>query len=134
MTKNPYAAYASTSVLSADPVTLTTMLFDGALKAIRKAKLQHEIQNRQGYLDAIERSSLIIGELLASLDMSQGEIPERLSGIYAFCLRRLVDATIGGPAPLNDVESNITTIAEAWKAATANYRGAAQPARASSAA
>jgi flagellar protein FliS len=124
MQKNPYAAYSSTSVLSADGVTLTTMLFDGGLKAIRKARLHHESGNRDGYLNEIERASLIVGELLTSLDLSQGDIPQQLSGIYTYCIRRLIDSTLQGPAPLTEVEANLTMIADAWKVATTGLKAA----------
>ena len=77
------AAYEPTrqsTATTADPVTLTTMLFDGAVKAIRKARLHHEGNNRQGFVKETERAYLIVGELFATLDMEQGELPERLGG------------------------------------------------------
>lgn len=122
MSRNPVAAYSSTSVLSADPVTLTTMLYDGALKAIRKARLHHESKNRNGYLNELDRANLILGELLTSLDMSHGEIPQRLSGIYTYCMRIVIEATLEGPTRLDEVEENVGAIAKAWKQATAEMK------------
>lgn len=129
MSKNAYANYADTSVLSADGITLTTMLYDASLKAIKKARLHHESGNRDGYVRELERIHLILGELLATLDMSQGEIPERLSGIYTYCMKLTVQATVKGPSELAEVEMLIGNIATAWKTATAALKGTAPGAR-----
>jgi len=37
MTSNPYAAYRTVEATTADPITLTTMLYDGCVKALKKA-------------------------------------------------------------------------------------------------
>ena len=91
MSNNPYAAYQTVEATTADPVTLTTMLYDGGIKALRKARLHHESENRKAFLDETNRAYLIIGELLATLDMEQGEIPRTLAGIYAYCMRLIVE-------------------------------------------
>lgn len=126
MTSNPYAAYRTVETLTADPVTLTTMLFDGAVKALRKARLHWENGNRQGFNDETNRAYLIIGELRATLDMSQGEMAENLAAIYAYCLRRIVEASLGDLEKLEEVERHIGQIGEAWKTATAQLRAQAQ--------
>ncbi len=46
MSSNPYAAYRTVEATTADPVTLTTMLYDGAVKALKKARLHHENETR----------------------------------------------------------------------------------------
>ncbi|GIW13410.1 MAG: hypothetical protein KatS3mg062_0849 [Tepidiforma sp.] len=131
MTSNPYAAYRTVDTLTADPVTLTTMLFDGAVKALRKARLHWENGNRRGFNDETNRAYLIIGELRATLDMSQGELSENLAALYAYCLRRIVEGSVGDLAKLEEVEHHISKIGEAWRAATAQLRaqaaGAAAP-------
>lgn len=125
MSRNAYSNYTDTAVLSADGITLTTMLYDAALKAIKKSRLHHESGNREGYVKELERIHLILGELLATLDMTQGEIPERLSGIYTYCMRLTVQASISGPGGLAEVEMLVGNIATAWKQATAALKPAA---------
>ncbi len=129
MSRNAYANYTDTSVLSADGITLTTMLYDGALKAIKKARLHNESGNRDGYVRELERIHLILGELLATLDMTQGEIPERLSGIYTYCMRLTVQCSLSGPAGLTEVELLVGNIASAWKQATASLKSAGMASR-----
>jgi flagellar protein FliS len=125
MTSNPYAAYRTVEAMTADPVTLTTMLFDGARKALRKARLQWEGGNRQGFNDEVNRAYLIIGELRATLDMSQGETAEQLAALYGYCLRRIVEGSLGDLGKLEEVERHIGQVGDAWRAATASLR--AQP-------
>lgn len=122
MSSNPYAAYRTVEATTADPITLTTMLYEGAVKALKKARLHHENGNTRGFNDETNRAYLIIGELRATLDMSQGEISENLAAIYAYCLRLIVESSLGDMQKLIEVERHISTIGEAWRTATAGLR------------
>ena len=125
MSNSALDAYSTAPILTADPVTLTSMLFDGALKAMRKARRLHESGNRQGFIDETGRAQLIVGELLATLDLSQGEVARNLSGVYAYCLRNLVECTLGDLSKLAEAEKHIGRVAEAWKSATQQLRASA---------
>jgi flagellar protein FliS len=122
MSTAPYSAYKVTATTTADPVTLTTMLFDGGIKAIKKARLHSESGNRQAFLKEVERAYLIVGELLATLDLTQGELPKTLSGIYAYCMRCITESTLGDMSKLDEAEKHIARIGAAWKLATASLR------------
>ncbi|HML97962.1 MAG TPA: flagellar export chaperone FliS [Tepidiformaceae bacterium] len=124
MSSNPYAAYRTVETTTADPITLTTMLYEGAVKALKKARLHHENGNARGFNDETNRAYLIIGELRATLDMSQGEISESLAAIYGYCLRLIVESSLGDMAKLIEVERHIATIGDAWRLATAGLRAA----------
>jgi len=126
MSNNPYAAYRSVEATTADPITLTTMLYEGAIKALRKSRLHWENENRQGFNDESNRAYLIIGELLATLDMSQGEISEGLAGIYVYCMKLITESALGDLAKLEEVEGHIAKICDAWKLATASLRAQGQ--------
>lgn len=120
MTPSKVAAYRQTTIATAHPVAITTMLFDGALRAMRRARMRHEEGRRDEFLKELERAYLIVGELLATLDFERGgELAKQLSGIYAYCLRQLVEATLGDLEKLAEAEKHIGRIAEAWKKATA---------------
>jgi flagellar protein FliS len=127
MSTSALNAYSTAPILTADPITLTSMLFDGALKAMRKARRFHEAGNRQGFIGEIDRAQLIVGELLATLDVSRGEIARNLSSIYAYCMRSLVESTLGDLSKLAEAEKHIGRIAQAWKTAAAQLRSAAAP-------
>ena len=70
MSRDAVAAYRSSNVTTADPVTLVVMLFEGALKAVRKARIHHEAGDLERYANEVERATLIIGELLTALDQA----------------------------------------------------------------
>ncbi|MFN0145895.1 MAG: flagellar export chaperone FliS [Dehalococcoidia bacterium] len=111
-------AYRTVDATTADPVTLTTMLYDGAIKAVKKARLLHEQQDRQRFLGECERAYLIVGELLSTLDLQYGELPRSMAAIYSYCLNAITRATLGEMAQLDEVEKHITRIALAWRTAT----------------
>ncbi len=128
MSNNPYAAYRTVEATTADPITLTTMLYEGAVKALRKSRLHWENENRQGFNDETNRAYLIVGELLATLDMSQGELAESLAGIYAYCMKLITESSLGDLAKLAEAEAHIAKIGDSWKLATAGLRGSGQAA------
>lgn len=130
MSSNPYATYRNVEATTADPITLTTMLYDGCVKALKKAVLHYENGNRNGYNDETNRAYLIIGELLSTLDMNQGEIAANLSSVYGYCMRLIVESSLGETEKLREVERHISTIGNAWKTATADLKAARAPLRA----
>ena len=93
---NPYAspqAYRESSVLTASPEQLVVMLYDGVGRFLRQA--EHVLREDGPYETAHERMNrgeAIIDELLATLDMDQGQVAERLQSIYIYCKRCLTDA------------------------------------------
>lgn len=113
-------AYRTATINTADPVTLVSMLYDGALKAVRRARIHAEDGNRAAFFDQTERANLILGELFSALDMSQGELPATLSGIYSYCMRLLTEATPANTAGLDEVEQHIGRIAESWRTMAAS--------------
>ena len=131
MTTNAYAAaYTTVTTSTADPITLTTMLYDGAVKAMKKARLHFEGGNRERFLDEVGRAHLIVGELLATLDREQGgELAENMAAVYGYCIRCLVESTTGEVEKLAEAELHISRIGDAWKIATAQL-AAAGPRRA----
>jgi flagellar protein FliS len=93
---NPYAspqAYRESSVLTASPEQLVVMLYDGVVRFLRQA--EHLLREGGSFDQAHERMNrgeAIIDELLATLDMDQGQVAERLQAIYIYCKRCLTDA------------------------------------------
>ena len=123
MTARLTTAYRTVDATTSDPVVLTTMLFDGAIKAMKKARLQNEQNDRRQFLDEITKAQMIVGELLSTLDLEHGELPRTLGGIYAYCLRALTDASLGNMARLDEAQRHISQIGDSWKVATSSFRG-----------
>ncbi|MEO9254341.1 MAG: flagellar export chaperone FliS [Tepidiformaceae bacterium] len=122
MSTKAYETYRTVNATTADPITLTTMLFEGGVNAIKKARIHLESHNRAGFVKESERAYLIVGELLATLDLEQGELPRALNGIYAYCMRCIVESSFGDMAKLDEAELHLTRIAQAWKTSTAEMR------------
>ena len=84
--------YRDQSVLTATPEQLVVMLYDGANRFLT----QSAIAMRDGRVglagEKLRRAEAIIDELLATLDMDQGTISERLQAIYVYCKRCLMEA------------------------------------------
>ena len=94
---NPYAspqAYRESSVLTASPEQLVVMLYDGVGRFLRQAEAALGEGAFEHAHDRLNRGEAIIDELLATLDMDQGEIAERLQAIYIYCKRLLTQARL----------------------------------------
>ena len=92
---NPYAspaAYQQSSVLTASPEQLVVMLYDGVGRFLRQAEIAMVQGTYEQAHDRLNRGEAIIDELLATLDMDQGQVAERLQAIYVYCKRCLMEA------------------------------------------
>ena len=108
-------AYRESAVLTAPPERLVVMLYDGA----RRFLFQAASAMREGDVptahERLRRAERIVEHLLATLDMSQGEIAERLEAIYAFCLQLLADGRMRqDAAALDQVGVLLGELREAW--------------------
>src|ERR1700761_7093962 len=90
----PSRAYAQNSVLTAPPERLVVMLYDGAGRFLAKAAAAMREGDAAAAGQSLHRAGAIIDELLATLDMSAGEVAERLQAIYLFCNRELLSAQL----------------------------------------
>lgn len=119
MTNTAYDRYLEAEVLGADPLKLVWLLCRGAIDASRSARVC--IQNRDicGRCRNVNRAWNILAELAASLDHSQGgELSRRLAGLYSYLQTRLIEANVKqSSAPLDEVETLLSTLAEAWQSA-----------------
>jgi flagellar protein FliS len=117
MWNNGHDAYLESKVLSADPLELVHLLYQGCTQAVRDARhylQQGEIAARSR---AITKACEILIELSASLDHTRGgEIATRLARLYAYMQERLLEANMRqSDEPLAEVLGLLTTLAEAWQ-------------------
>lgn len=106
-----------TSVLGADPHKLVSMLFDGALLAIARAKNEMLHQQSVAKGQSISKAIAIIGEgLNASLDKNVGgEMARNLSALYDYMVARLVAANLNNDtAVLDEVTRLLSELKDAW--------------------
>ena len=118
---NPYAspqAYRESSVLTASPEQLVVMLYDGVGRFLRQA--EHLLREGMSYEQAHERMNrgeAIIDELLATLDMSVGDIAERLQALYLFFKEHLMTARLKQDAgKVDEVARLMRELRSSWAA------------------
>ena len=108
-------AYRQSAVLTAPPERLVVLLYDGARRFLTQAAAAMKERRADVAAERLTRAEAIIDELLATLDLSAGEVAEQLQTLYLFFRRRLAEARVHQDAAR--VEEVIRLLAElrgAW--------------------
>jgi flagellar protein FliS len=116
MWNNTQDAYLESRVLTADPIELVNLLYQGCMQAIREARV-HLAEGRIAERSReINKACQIVIELATSLDHERGgEISQRLAVLYDYMQRRLLEANMQqSDTPLADVLGLLGTLSEAW--------------------
>ena len=88
------SVYRDQAVLTATPEQLVVMLYDGANRFLTQSAIAMR-DSRAGLAgEKLRRAEAIIDELLATLDMSVGEVAERLQALYLFFKEHLMSARL----------------------------------------
>jgi flagellar secretion chaperone FliS len=125
MSHTGHDAYLEGRILSADPVELIAMLYQGCGNAVRDARRRLAEGDIAGRSRAISNAYDILAELLGSLDRGS-DIGERLMLLYDYMQRRLIDANCQqADAPLAEVLSLLATLGEAWQGVQAQSKPSA---------
>ena len=113
---NPTAQYKQASILTAPPGRLVVMLYDGCLRFLFQAAYAMREGDRAASRDRMRRAEAIIDELTVTLDHEKGgEVASRLQGIYAFCRRHLIEASLEqDPSKIEEVSGLLGELREAW--------------------
>src|SRR5262245_24077323 len=118
MWQNAHETYLESRVLSADPVELVGLLYQGATAAVQEARRHLADGDIMARSRSISRASAILAELATSLDHARGgEVSARLAQLYDYIQTRLLDANLHqAEGPLAEVLGLLTTLSEAWAA------------------
>ena len=114
------AAYRNVSISSAvpyaDSVHLIQMLFDGLMVSLADAEGHIERKDIKAKTESIGRATKILNGLQGALDFEKGaEIAINLSDLYAYCVRRLLKASIrNDPSIVREVRGLMFEIQDAW--------------------
>lgn len=99
----------------ADPHKVIQLLIQGFLERVAQAKGAIERSDYQLKSDRISSANAILNGLKDSLDMSQGEISERLFSLYEYMGERLLDASVKMEvSPLDESMKLMLMIKESW--------------------
>lgn len=106
------------AVMSATPDQLVTMLFDGALSALVRARLFLLDGNIGGKGESLSKAiNIIENGLKQGLEEHSGdELADNLAGLYRYMVHRLIKANLHNDAEaILEVETLLRNIADAWK-------------------
>jgi flagellar protein FliS len=117
--KNAYQKYKTTSIQSASREKLLLMMYEGAIKFIRKAIVACEQKDIAERGLNIGKAFDIINELNNTLDHKVGgEVAKNLEQLYMFITDQLVQANIkGDKKPLEDALKVLEILFDGWKQA-----------------
>lgn len=108
-------AYRESAILTATPEQLVVMLYDGAGRFLHQAAAAMRSGDVPVAHERLRRGEKIVEHLLATLDMSQGDVAQRLEAIYAFCLQLLSEARVRqDPAQVDKVRELLGELRESW--------------------
>lgn len=115
MLANPYQSYQAAQMETASPGKLLLMLYDGALRFLTQAQQAMEQKNWQDAHNFILRAEDIITELMSTLKLDMGPIPQNLYRLYEYMNWRLLQANIKrNPEGLIEVQERLRELREAW--------------------
>ena len=110
-------AYRESAVLTATPEQLVVMLYDGANRFLTQSAIAMR-DGRAGLAgEKLRRAEAIIDELLATLDMSVGDVAERLQALYLFFKEHLMTARLKQDASkVDEVARRMRELRSSWAA------------------
>jgi flagellar protein FliS len=108
-------AYTRSSILTASPERLVVLLYESAIRFLRQAAEAVDAKDLELAHAKARRANAILDELNLSLDLSHGELPERLRSIYVFCQRHLLESMLKKDAAgVRTVAALLDELREAW--------------------
>ena len=110
-------AYLESRILSADPLELISLLYQGALDSVHDARKYLAEGDIPARSHAIVKVTDILIELEGSLNhQAGGAISRGLADLYQYMRLRLLEANIRrDDAMLGEVESLLATMAQGWR-------------------
>ncbi|MEE2657340.1 MAG: flagellar export chaperone FliS [Candidatus Latescibacterota bacterium] len=112
--------YSTVQIKTANKGKLIVMLYQGAVRFMKKALLQMENKDMEGKGNSLIRAQDIILELLYALDENLikdgNELALNLQRVYLYCYRRLVHANVHlDIKAIEEVIELLGNLLEAWE-------------------
>jgi flagellar protein FliS len=109
--------YLRTKIMTASPEELRLMLYDGAIKFGRQGRAALEKKDYEESYNCLMRAQKIVLELSTSLNHDvDPALCEKMSALYTFIYRKLVDANMQrDAAPLDEALKLLAYERETWQ-------------------
>jgi flagellar secretion chaperone FliS len=122
------ARYLADSIATASPARLLVMLYDRLVLDITQGEEAIRRGDRSVSSERLMHAQEILGELLATLDVTAWDGAENMASLYRFLLQELVQANIkqdvGKAASCRELTSELR---DAWREAAMATGGASAP-------
>lgn len=121
---NPYKQYQKTQVVTASREKILLMLYEGAIRFTKQARVAMNDKKIAEKGKAISKATAILSELMATLDFKiGGQLAQDLENLYIFMIDKLIEANVHNKVEcLDDVEKLLNTLYTAWKDVIENPR------------
>lgn len=117
MVNNAYDQYMKSSIMTAPPEELVLMLYNGAMKFLKRAIIHLEDNNLEGCHKAIVRAQDIVIEFMSKVDTDY-EVGKNLYDLYEYMYRRLVEANVKKDKEIiEEVYGMFSELKETWEEA-----------------
>ncbi len=125
---NKLNAYKKTAVTTASKEQVLIMLYEAAIKYVKKAAECCQKNDFAGKGQAVGKAHDIINELNNTLDFEVGgEIAKNLERLYMFMIDQLTKGNMENDATkFQSVQKLLENLLEGWKGAIAQIQGAKQ--------
>lgn len=125
-TTNAYQRYRQQGILTANPVELIVMLYDGCIKQIKLGILGVERNDPNAANTGFQKAQNILMELINSLDLSYS-MSKDLMDLYEFMIHEINEVNLhkeDGTGNLNDVLEMLGELRQSWGEIAKEGRGA----------
>ena len=128
MSTGRHRQYSQVQIQTANKGKLIVMLYQGAIRFMKKALLSLEKKDIEAKGNALIKAQDIILELLYALDQEMldngNELALNLQRLYLYAYRRLVHANVQmDPEPVKEIIGIMTDLAQAWENAATGDGG-----------
>jgi flagellar secretion chaperone FliS len=125
---NPYENYKRMQVETSSQGRLLLMLYDGALKNLRQAKVSIDQRQPNQAHNCLIKAQDIVMELNWDLNMDAGDIAQRLRSLYLYIHKRLVLANVKkDPVIVQEAIGLLSELKEAWDTIILRAKSTATP-------
>lgn len=126
---NPYKQYQRTQVVTASREKILLMLYEGAIRFTKQARVAMNDKKIADKGKAISKATAILSELMATLDFKiGGQLAQDLENLYIFMIDKLIEANVHNKVEsLDEVEKLLNTLYTAWKDVIENPRADGVP-------
>jgi len=108
--------YKKTAITTASRERVLLMMYEGAIKSAKLARIALEKKNTVDKCKHISKVHDIVMELNNSLDHSKSpDVASQLAALYDFCVQQLLKANLHNDLPaVENVIKILTTLYEGW--------------------